>query len=125
MGRVKRVIWCMMSLLINCAVRQRDVVGLTARVSGELICQQLSNFISGTRLVFCKKVDIKWDAMLGGGIFRAARANLAMSSVPTVRRPRPIKHLFEGQGAKECSLRFSLRVAMFSNVTRMAMASRR
>ncbi|AWA07088.1 hypothetical protein C1A23_16415 [Aeromonas hydrophila subsp. hydrophila] len=125
MGRVKRVIWCMMSLLINCAVRQRNVAGLTARISGELICQQLSNFISGARLVFCKKVDIKWDAMLGGGIFRAARAKLAMSSVPTVRRPRPITHLFEGQGAKECDLRFSLRVAMFSNVTRMAMASRR
>ncbi|WP_252377395.1 hypothetical protein [Aeromonas hydrophila] len=115
----------MMSLLINCAARQRDVAKLIARVSGELICQQLSNFISGARLVFCKKVDIKWDAMLGGGIFRAARAKLAMSSVPTVRRPRPIKHLFEGQGAKECSLCFPLRVAMFSNVTRMAMASRR
>ncbi len=124
MGRVKRVIWCMMSLLINCAVRQRNVAGLTARISGELICQQLSNFISRARLVFAK-VDIKWDAMLGGGIFRAARAKLAMSSVPIVRRPRPIKHLFEGQGAKECSLCFPLRVAMFSNVTRMAMASRR
>ncbi|WP_257621836.1 hypothetical protein [Aeromonas hydrophila] len=115
----------MMLLLINCAVRQRNVAGLTARISGELICQQLSNFISEARLVFCKKVDIKWDAMLGGGIFRAARAKLAMSSVPTVRRPRPIKYLFEGQGAKECSLCFPLRVAMFSNVTRMAMASRR
>ena len=125
MGRVNRVIWCMMSLLINCAVSQRDVVGLTARISGELICQQLSNFISGARLVFCKKVDIKWDAMLGGSIFRAARAKPAMSSVPTVRRPWLIKHLFEGQGAKECELRFSLPVATFSNVTRMAMASRR
>ncbi|EGX6954429.1 hypothetical protein JFQ84_004476 [Aeromonas hydrophila] len=125
MGRVKRIIWCIMSLLINCSARQRDVAGLTARVSGELICQQLSNFISGARLVFCKKVDIKWDAMLGGGIFRAARAKLAMSSVPTVHRPRPIKHLFEGQGAKECGQRSPLRVAMFSNVTRMAMASRR
>ena len=125
MGRVNRVIWCMMSLLINCAVSQRDVAKLIARVSGELICQQLSNFISGARLVFCKKVDIKWDVMLGGGIFRAARAKLAMSSVPTVRRPRPIKHLFEGQGAKECGQRSPLRVAMFSNVTRMAMASRR
>ncbi|KWR67182.1 hypothetical protein ATO50_14040 [Aeromonas hydrophila] len=125
MGRVNPVIWCMMSLLINCAVRQRDVAGLTARISGELICRQLSNFISRARLVFCKKVDIKWDAMLGGGIFQAARAKLAMSSVPIVRRPRPITHLFEGQGAKECSLCFPLRVAMFSNVTRMAMASRR
>ncbi|HAU4896417.1 TPA: hypothetical protein F3L05_01805 [Aeromonas hydrophila] len=125
MGRVNSVIWCMMLLLINCTVRPRDVAGLTARISGELICQQLSNFISGARLVFCKKVDIKWDAMLGGGIFRAARAKLAMSSVPTVRRPRPIKHLFEGQGAKEGGQRSPLRVAMFSNVTRMAMASRR
>ncbi|KHE14468.1 hypothetical protein B7G55_08870 [Aeromonas hydrophila] len=125
MGRVNPVIWCMMSLLINCTVRPRDVARLTARVSGELICRQLSNFISRARLVFCKKVDIKWDAMLGGGIFRAARAKLAMSSVPTVHRPRPIKHLFEGQSAKECGQRSPLRVAMFSNVTRMAMASRR